>query len=223
MTILTYYDKDYKKYGDALIQSAERFEYPFIVLQNQEVPEEIPHGFTIGHITYMPKSQWKPYILQKAIKNVKDKCVWVDADAIIQERLDLDWDFDIAICLRRHTDRVENRDIAAFAHISGFLNAGVIFFNNTEGAKKFTELWVNEMPYTTSGSDQEALTRALFQFTHYPDIGKLYEYDGMKLRTLDADIWNFMKLPQQPLESPKIIHYIKKGYHPCSTLEKKKN
>lgn len=183
-----------------------------IVNLNQKDVEvyDLGKSLTIGQRTYKPKSPWKPYVIEWFMKNTRQdiRIIYTDADVIIRKNVDEVFEnCDVAVTLRTR----ENPNVGPFAHISGFINAGVVFFNATEKAREFVQKWIEEMSNTTSGSDQEAINRVLFNAETYPKVGNTYELDGIRIKVLPDGIYNFTYTTEEIPKTAKIIHYIAKS------------
>ena len=203
MIIITACNKNYWEYAKRLQKRAKDLGYQCLIYDLDKIhyPDNLPKGLRIGKRTYEPKSQWKPYLIRKSLKTYKDDIVWLDADTQIIKPLDIDWNFKVAVTLRRDKARFSS-DVGPFAHISGYLNAGVIFFR--KDSIEFADEWIKEMSNTTSGSDQEGLNRMVFNYNDTMEIGK--EYHGIKI--LSNEEYNFNYLNEPIPETTKIVHCI---------------
>lgn len=161
-------------------------------------PRRSFNGF-FGRIIY------KPYIIEQALREKNDFIVWLDADAYIVKNIDevKSNEYDVGFTLRRYSERA----LSPIPIWSGFINAGVCFFNNTEKTKEFISLWKRKLFDTDNFSDQEAINRILLNSCDfsYDCYNKIFEVDGIKIKIFKTDEYNFYY--NEPVgENVKIIH-----------------
>lgn len=92
----------------------------------------------VGKVSDEPNAKipCKPRIILEAIKKVDDGdyVVWLDADALIQQRIDeIREDYDIAVTVRAPKSVEHSLPI----------NAGIVFIRKTPAALKFVTDWMN--------------------------------------------------------------------------------
>lgn len=194
MKIVIIADDNFKEMADGAKRTAESFGYDVIIYKPEELTEKLNNGLTIGDITYTPKSQWKPYMLRKIFDEINEDFVYMDADTLIIHSIEEAFNekFDVGLTAKRGYER----NLDDFGHISGWVNAGVIFVRNTDGAKRFLDYWVKEMPNTDSGSDQEALT------TLFKDPPK-----GILVHKFKTDEYNYYYFDEPIPNKTKILHF----------------
>lgn len=154
----------------------------------------------IGRLAY------KPYIIRDSLK-YNEFIVWLDADAFIIKDIDEinDNSYDIGITIRPEIERVN----CIYPILNGYINAGVLFFNNTENTKNFINEWIKEIPKTKFLSDQEALNRIILKYKpnyQFNDVGEIFTINNIKIKTFSTREYNWYYYPEEPLENTKIIH-----------------
>lgn len=122
--------------------------------------------------------------------------MFLDGDAILQKPLDIQWDFDIGVTVRRNW-----RDGAV-----GKINAGVMFFADNDRTREFLDLW-EETAIELNG-DQHAINELLKD--HILNRDGLVEKDGLKVRSFPTDIYNNYYFAEDQSKA-RVIHY-KGGY-----------
>ena len=219
MTILTSANKDFSKMCHGLLNSAWKFNYDTVVYDlgglgfgkkfDKSVMPKLKKDFRIGNRIYWAKSQHKPYIVKETLQNTDDFVAYLDADTLIKadiSELERDLSWDVGVTLRRPNER-HTENVGPFAHISGYINAGVIFFKANAKAREFVNRWIDEMPKTTSGSDQEALNRTVFWATDVMEHGKIYEWNGIRIKIFSCDEYNYKYIDEGIKDGAKILHF----------------
>jgi len=133
----------------------------------------------------------KTAMVKDCLDNTKDFVVYLDGDAILVDKIDeILGDYDVGITVRppeevraTHTRFSGKQDI-----IDGYINAGVIFFNNTEATLRFVDRWTQETEKLMN--DQAALNSLLQK--HFPlKPNQSIELEGTKIRTFDTRLYNW--------------------------------
>ena len=191
--ITAIYDKKDRDYGvmlENLKLSAQNNHYDIwaYVLDDDPVEDYQNRGL------YFSPCFFKPHIILKALNELKDDVLWVDSDCIIKQRVDEMLDgCDVAVTLRRKT----TGDI-----FDGFINAGVMAFKNNLQAKSLINAWIKELP--NGRADQDAINRLLLMRSNLDKYNEIIDLDGIKIKVLDCDTYNFFYFPEQ--NSAKIYH-----------------
>ena len=182
MRIITASNKTHENHLKTLLASADKVGYKIEVFDLDEL------GIGEDDLTGVFKScSFKPNLL----KDIKEFTVWVDDDCIFMDRIDeVEGDYDIGVTIRRESER--NRD--KHSNYSGWLNAGVVFVNNTSAAKRFVKLWIDHIPETETKTDQEALSDLVRKGV-----------DGVRIKQFKTDEYNWFYFPEEP-KVAKIIH-----------------
>ena len=153
----------------------------------------------------------KPLIIQDALQkvNVNDMVLWLDADAIIWDRVDEVYsnNFDIAVTVRKKKDKENSLPI----------NAGVVFVKKTSNTDILMDKWITAC--NTGISDQVELNRLLNVVSN--DIGNVVVRNNLRIKVLPCDIYNNFYFKKNQNHA-KIIHYKSKhrAYWPRKTVNK---
>ena len=124
----------------------------------------------------------KPDVVAEMLNQVGGPLVYLDADTQLVHRIDeIIGEYDVGVTVRPFLEQVR----------WGPINAGVIFFNPTPGAKFFVERWRKET--VRVGNDQEALTNLL--------AGRF-----CRVAEFPVLIYNWYYFPDAPPPSAKILH-----------------
>ena len=131
---------------------------------------------------------------------------WMDADAIVVRPLDplLEIDFDVAVTLR------EPDLIGTTQPTSNYLNAGVIFFRDTPGARQFIQDWLNETDVTQN--DQAALNHMVGRPDWTDDNWResydcTYGRNGLLIHVLACSEFNFNDFNRPVPPEARVLHF----------------
>lgn len=141
----------------------------------------------------------KPHIILDALNYVEpgEFLVWLDADALIDDRIDeIEEDYDIGVTVRQ-PKAVEN--IMP-------INAGIVFVKKTDSAKKFLKEWIDLCDNDVS--DQPPLNKLASVVCD--DIGKTVDRNGTKVRVFPCAIYNNFYFAKKDKPGIKIKHYKSK-------------
>lgn len=162
--------------------------------------------------TYLPKIPMKPLIILDALYRFDDEwIIYMDCDTEILDRFDeVEGDYDVGVTIHPKDFRGTNKQHTLYKHVTSFLNAGVIYFKNTEASKNFIRQWIWHLISSETGSDQHALTSLLRN--NIPeaewDYNNIYQFNGMKVKMFPTIIYNYTFLPEQDIEKAKVVHWI---------------
>jgi len=212
MKIVTAGDEKFKEMVGFSVRTAKKLGYETIIFdlgglgvgKRYEIKRD---DFSVGkhYGVYAIKVPFKPKLLKRALEKTDEFLVWLDGDAFLISKIDeVVGDYDIGVTMRRQ----EERGKSPYPSISGYINAGVLFINNTKGARKFIDMWIKEIPNTKSGSDQEALNSLIKQVTDFKGgcYNKIYNLDDIKIKIFKTDIYNHYYF-DETLEQAKIVHF----------------
>lgn len=141
----------------------------------------------------------KPQMLREALSRVRENShvVWLDADAIMQSRIDeICQEYDIGVTMRSKVSKDPR---------VGAINAGIVFVRNTPQARLFLDTWAahaDEMD-----GDQSALNDILR--LGKDDRDQLVERLGAKIQVFPCAVYNFFDFKNDASQA-KIIHYKSK-------------
>ena len=182
MKIITAYDKNLEWMANNLIKSAKGHKVKAYELgKDFEVAEN-------DFVDFIKKCTFKPLLIKKVLGNTREPFAWIDVDCLIVGKLDIKFNFDLGVTMRRKSERDQDE----YSDYSGWINAGVIFINNTLRAKRLVEEWIEEIPNTKTGTDQEALSNLV---RRRPEI-----------KAFTTDEYNFFYFPEEP-GNAKILHF----------------
>jgi len=193
MIIVTAGCKRFRKLINYSVKQAEKYDYEMQIYDLGDLgfgkPFEVLNSSFKDNGFYKvmnDKSGWctralhKPSVIEDALKN--HSCIlYLDGDAFITDKIDLDMNFDIGVTLRK-----EGRD-----GVMGRVNAGVLFFVKTNYTIEFIKTW--KMLTIELENDQLALNQLLDENKHECNV-----------KWLPGEIYNnyYDELP----EDVKIVH-----------------
>jgi hypothetical protein len=198
ITVITAADANFKEMVDIAHRSAKDVGYKTIVYDLGGLGYGKPFNGRVSD-AIGAKIPSKPSMILDALNGVEynDIVVWMDADAIMWNRIDeiTDeiWDFGVTVRKPKSSERDD------------LINAGVVFVRKTESSLKFMDLWIKNC--STGVSDQKELNQ-LFQFKN-ADYLKKKKTQGMVVKCFSCDLYNnfYFKRPQT---DAKITHYKSK-------------
>jgi hypothetical protein len=141
----------------------------------------------------------KPHIILDALNYVGDNeyLVWLDADAIILDKIDeIKEDYDIGVTVRQPKN-VEN---------TMPINAGIVFIRKTPEAINFIKKWMVLCDENTS--DQPPLNK--LSSVVCADIGTTVLRDNTKIKVYPCAIYNNFYFAKKDRPGIKIKHYKSK-------------
>jgi len=149
--------------------------------------------YTVIGKNWKSKALHKPDIIADCLNRFPVQTVYLDADIAISKPISevfdpAHGDYDIGITVRSDRE-LQNYDKKDNQKITGYINAGVVFFRNTPGAKKFIKLWQNLT--LELNNDQLALNQLV-----NPDGSKLVAHEKIHakdytVRLFDGAIYNY--------------------------------
>ena len=204
--IITGANKEYKPFYDKLKEDCQKFGYDFRGYDYGGLGDGENFDVKLKNPTengkYVGKIPEKPQIILGALNRYQEFIVYLDADVRIMQPFNVEGDYDIGITA--HDPRFQEGD-EPYLHITGYLNAGVIFINNTDGARKFINEWIKDVEFSTTGSDQEALTNLLRR--HITDWTKQdHDVLGVKVRLFPSAVYNYTGIRGE-CDNPILRHY----------------
>lgn len=194
-------DSNFKKFVDKAVEHSEKLNYPTLV-------------YDLGNLGYGKKFEArvspkigakipsKPSIILDALQTVheNDYVVWIDADALILDRIDeIMIDYDIGVTVRQPKMKENSMPI----------NAGIVFVKKTEQAIKFVHEWIELCK--TGVSDQKELNK-LCQVTT-ADTDKTVLRNQTKVHVFQCAIYNNVYFGKKNVPNAKIKHYKSKLRH----------
>ena len=135
----------------------------------------------------------KPFCVSEYFKNFSEPMILVDADCLFTAKVE-ETGFDVGVTCYKS----KKRDVDYY---NGVINSGVIFFNSS--APKLINLWAQECEKELT-TDQKALSDILDTDIDWSVYNKNQDCLGIKVRILDAKIYNDFHLTKKG----KILHFI---------------
>ena len=191
-------DSNFKKYVDKAAAHCRSVGYEPVVYDLGGLGYGIPFE---GRVSPQvgAKIPSKPGMIKETLKNVEygEYVVWIDADALIEDRIDeIMFDYDIGVTVRQ-PKQIEN---------SLPLNAGIVFVRKTPAALMFVDEWIKLCE--TGVSDQQELNK-LCQVTT-KDTNKTVVRNNTKIHVFECRIYNNFYFAKKPAPHAKIKHYKSK-------------
>jgi len=155
---------------------------------------------------YVAKSPYKPRLIRDALENNAGWMAWVDADAFIIRPIDevLTDDYDVGVTMRKKIERGRTK----YPDISGYLQAGVVFFNNTDKARQFVELWEAVTPGLYPQSDQYGLNELVREATDLTEYDKVFTTkDGIRVKVFKCEVYNYYYFDGGVKDEARIVHF----------------
>ncbi len=154
---------------------------------------------------YRSKSLFKPEIVKKCLDDYNDFTVYLDGDAQLCASIDevVGDDYDIGVTLRDSRE-FERKIYNRYSDILKYINAGVIFFNNTPSAKRFVDNW--QKATERVGNDQMALNQ-LACTTEYPEAYSIHVIDGIRIKYFPGNQYNYYYFKKGLVGNIKIMHF----------------
>jgi len=154
---------------------------------------------------YKSKSLFKPAMVKACLKEHQELTVYIDGDAELRDCIDeIDsGDYDVGVTLRDKAE-LESEWHKEHFEIVKFVNAGVIFFNNTPATAKFLDAW--ERLTDEVGNDQMALNQLTCQ-DHQPEIGSIEIINGVRIKYFSCLKYNFYYFDEKLPRGAKVYHF----------------
>jgi hypothetical protein len=198
ITVLIAGDKNYRAMIENARRTTEALGYPTIIYDLGDL------GFGKkfdGQVSTIPLQTipCKPHLLADTLLGLPDDdyLVYLDADAIIQSRIDeICEDYDLGVTLR--TKPAPDPRVSA-------INAGIVFVRNTQAARDFLRIWATKADELNG--DQWALN-ALTELQR-EDMGQTVIKHNARIRCFPCVIYNNFYFKGDQSQA-KILHYKSK-------------
>jgi len=161
-----------------------------------EISEKVNHkGRSLICSSGIPSTRatHKPFCVKRYFENYSEPMILVDADCLFAARVE-ESGFDVAV-----TRGFSKHKETAFEN--GVINSGVIFFNSP--AAELVQRWAVECEKEKT-TDQKAMSDILDQAIDWDKINESQDFCGLKIKVLDARIYNDYHLTKKG----KILHFI---------------
>ncbi|RLB67386.1 MAG: hypothetical protein DRH08_03780 [Deltaproteobacteria bacterium] len=154
---------------------------------------------------YKSRSLFKAEIVKKCMNDHNDLIVYLDGDAQLcgdLNEIETD-DYDIGVTLR---DKIELSYLwhKKYFDVAGYVNAGVIFFNNTPACNNFVEEWRRKTQ--SLGNDQMALNYLVCP-SNYPEKYSVTEKNGVRIKFFPVSKFNYYSFNYRYFGNAKILHF----------------
>ena len=215
MRILTAGDSNFYHCMIELARSVRRFYGQQLIVydiglteeQKSEIDAEIRHvdinvdfsNFTKHQNTNFINATHKAFCIKHYFENDSDRLIYIDADAVFQEKIDLDG-FDVGVTVK------PNNKLDTNNYYNGIINTGVIFFNIYP--EQLIDCWIQECA-TGEHTDQSSLAKILSETIDWKETGKVYDWHGISVKTLPVETYN-----DYYLQSGKVFHFKGRRHDP---------
>ena len=198
ITFVSAANKKFETYLLRLNQDLKKLHYNFIVYNLGGLSFGIPFDGKVSKKSYQT-IPCKPEIIENALKSVEENSfvVWLDADTIINSRIDeiID-DYDIGVTVRKIKNK-ETEDIP--------INAGVLFFQKTKNTMEFIDVW-KQKSYEFGG-DQIPLNKLCN--IDISNTNQIVSRNNLKIKAFPCDIYNNFYFAKDQSHA-KIVHFKSK-------------
>jgi len=165
-----------------------------------------PTDIAIDDYSHVTNSYFKPRVVRDAFdRDSNIPIVWLDADAIIVKPIDdaMTDDYDVGVTMRRQ----EERGSTPTPEITGYLNAGVVFFNITDKAYEFINLWESRRVSLSPPNDQYALNELVMECTDLTDYNRVFvRDDGIRIKIFNCEDYNCFYFDGAEKDA-KVLHF----------------
>ena len=194
-------DSNFKKYVDKAVTYSKNVGYQPVVYDLGGLGYGIPFE---GRVSPQigAKIPSKPGMIMETLKNAEanDYVVWIDADALIEDRIDeIMFDYDIGVTIRQPKQKENSLPI----------NAGIVFVRKTPAALKFVEQWIKLCE--TGVSDQQELNKLCRVTTK--DTNTTVIRNTTRIHVFECKIYNNFYFAKKKTPHAKIKHYKSKLRH----------
>lgn len=194
-------DSNFKKFVDKAVEHSEKLNYPTLVydLGNLGYGKKFEGRVSTKKKAKIPS---KPSIIMDALSKVNEDeyVVWLDADALILDRIDeIMLDYDIGVTVRQPKMKENSLPI----------NAGIVFVRKTDQTILFLKEWIERC--SQGVSDQTELNKLCGVTTK--DIDQTILISKTKIRVFPCRIYNNTYFAKKNVPHAKIKHYKSKLRH----------
>lgn len=205
MIVLTAGDSNFREMISISWEQAEKFGYDFLAYDLNDLGfGELflvkPESFARNPI---PPCYHKPMIVADCLRNIEDgvQVIYLDGDAILNAPVDEVFrdEFDVGVTLRKKDEQG-----TACPKITGYIQAGVMFFVNSQKVRGFVSNW--EEATKEFGSDQWALNELLDAFS-WEERNVTVDVGDLRVKVLATEEYNCYYLDKGFSEENKIVHF----------------
>lgn len=154
---------------------------------------------------YKSKSLFKPELVELVMGRHDDVVVYLDGDAQLVGSLDdvRGGDYDVGVTVRPTWETVSEWH-RQHVEIVKYLNAGVVFLNPTDAARRFVSRW--RVVTEEVGNDQMALNRLACPARHPPDYA-IEVIDGIRIKYFPCLRYNFYFFGDRYPLGARVLHF----------------
>lgn len=152
------------------------------------------------------KALHKPALVEDCLRRHATFTIYLDADTLLLHPIDeVVGDYDVGVTIRSRKELLQ-LEKSSFEY-SGYVNAGVVFFGATRGARAFVKRW--KALTRMHGNDQKALNLLVNPSAEPLAPGRSFEGEGgVRIRTFPGLLYNkSCTLPQELDAATKIAHF----------------
>jgi hypothetical protein len=198
ITFVSAANKTFEKYLLKLTQDLKKLNYNYIIYNLGGLDFGIPFDGKVGKKSFHT-IPCKPEIIENALNLVDENnfVVWLDADTIINSRIDeIIGEYDVGVTVRKIKNK-ETEDMP--------INAGVLFFRKNKNTMKFVNDW-KQKSYKYGG-DQIPLNELCN--INLSDTNQIVLRDYLKIKAFPCDIYNNFYFAKDQSHA-KIVHFKSK-------------
>lgn len=194
MIVITVGDSRFKEFTDFNKKQCEKFGVKYQPYALDDEADGIRVKVEDDDMVWKPLAPclFRFHAINDALKK-DDEVACMDGDAVVEKPIDIEFDFDIAVTVRKENETEKHKP-----YISE-INAGVVLVKNTEAFQKFFKYW---WALAEDIGDQHALNDIITPYITGRD--ELIDADGLKVRTLPCEKWNDYYMEGT---DPYISHY----------------
>lgn len=165
------------------------FGKPFLVEDRNFQEKGYYHEIT--KYRYAP-GEHKPAVIRDCLRSENELIVYLDADTLILNKIDdMAGDYDVGLTVRPQweiTKLLKKYHPDNYFIYDGYVNTGVMCFNNTPGTYRFLKKWEEGIARL---HDEQGAINDMLQY-HIPlESGRTLEIEGIKIRTFDTMHYNY--------------------------------
>ena len=195
-------DLNFKKYVDKAVAHSRKVGYEPVVYDLGGLGYGIPYEGSRVSTKIGAKIPSKPGMIMETLKKIEenDYVVWIDADALIFDRIDeIMFDYDIGVTVRQPKQKENTMPI----------NAGIVFVKKRQQALEFVNQWIELCK--TGVSDQQELNKLCRVTT--ADTDNTVIRNQTRIHVFKCAIYNNVYFAKKDVPHAKIKHYKSKLRH----------
>lgn len=148
------------------------------------------------------RAPYKAEVIKRAMEEYNDDIMWLDCDAVLQQRPIVDWTADVIVTVRPPSERKGNQ----FEWFSDYVNTGVVYVKNNVGGRKFLDMWIEAIPKNKWQSDQGAVNDLLRDYTDFNGLGFVEIDNGVTVQ-LSTTVMNNNYYFNELTKYARVVHF----------------